>query len=263
MARQKSNMPPVLFNILADASLGLTGGLGDALGPARAETRSSRAWRRSIIADGSGGVGLLHRLEEWNWPVAVPDLCLSTGWTGLHIALRLPLQFGRSTMDLLDLAHMVIAVGYVLDCLAGLEAVVIGGAVGGSARRHPHRRREDRPALVRMRTAAIPSSSCPKDACRRLARMSGPRSSARKRRALISQTSRRNPPDRPKPRLASSRHRPAVQLAVHEEHRCPYCLEPVKRNDARGVVECQVCHTLHHKDCWDITGNCQVPHLNT
>jgi hypothetical protein len=37
----------------------------------------------------------------------------------------------------------------------------------------------------------------------------------------------------------------------------------VKRNDPRGVVECEVCHTLHHKDCWDITGACQVPHLNT
>jgi hypothetical protein len=29
------------------------------------------------------------------------------------------------------------------------------------------------------------------------------------------------------------------------------------------VVECDVCHALHHKDCWDITGFCQVPHLNS
>jgi hypothetical protein len=53
-----------------------------------------------------------------------------------------------------------------------------------------------------------------------------------------------------------------VQLALVEEHRCPYCLETVGRTDPRGVVECTVCHTLHHKDCWDITGTCQVPHLN-
>ncbi len=53
-----------------------------------------------------------------------------------------------------------------------------------------------------------------------------------------------------------------VQLALVEEHRCPYCLETVARADPRGVVECKVCHTLHHKDCWDITGSCQVPHLN-
>ena len=54
-----------------------------------------------------------------------------------------------------------------------------------------------------------------------------------------------------------------VSIAVVEEHRCPYCLEPVSRTDPRGVVECEVCHTLHHKDCWEITGVCQVPHYNS
>ncbi len=64
----------------------------------------------------------------------------------------------------------------------------------------------------------------------------------------------------PKRRRRSKKAR--VQLALVEEHRCPYCLENVTRTDPRGVVECTVCHTLHHKDCWDITGTCQVPHLN-
>jgi hypothetical protein len=68
------------------------------------------------------------------------------------------------------------------------------------------------------------------------------------------------------PVIAPKRHRRSrnarVQLALVEDHRCPYCLETVTRNDQRGVVECSVCHTLHHKDCWDITGTCQVPHLN-
>lgn len=59
------------------------------------------------------------------------------------------------------------------------------------------------------------------------------------------------------------RKKPRVQLAVVAEHRCPYCLDTVARSDPRGVKECPVCHTLHHKDCWDITGSCQVPHLNT
>lgn len=54
-----------------------------------------------------------------------------------------------------------------------------------------------------------------------------------------------------------------VQLALVGEHRCPYCLDTVARSDLRGVKECPVCRTLHHKDCWDITGSCQVPHLNT
>ena len=70
-------------------------------------------------------------------------------------------------------------------------------------------------------------------------------------------------PTRPKRRRSSLVHRPHVQLAVVEEHRCPYCLEPVKRSDPGGVIECEVCHTLHHADCWAITGVCQVPHLNT
>jgi ribosomal protein L37AE/L43A len=59
------------------------------------------------------------------------------------------------------------------------------------------------------------------------------------------------------------RKKARVQLAVVAEHRCPYCLDTVVRSDPRGVKECPVCHTLHHKDCWDITGSCQVPHLNT
>lgn len=69
--------------------------------------------------------------------------------------------------------------------------------------------------------------------------------------------------DAKSPRRTRSRRKANIQLAVVEEHRCPYCLDPVSRRDARGVKECDVCHTLHHADCWAITGFCQVPHLNT
>jgi hypothetical protein len=69
-------------------------------------------------------------------------------------------------------------------------------------------------------------------------------------------------PTRPRKQRRSHFHRPHVHLALVEEHRCPYCLEPVLRTDSRGVKECEVCHTLHHADCWAITGTCQVPHLN-
>jgi len=51
-----------------------------------------------------------------------------------------------------------------------------------------------------------------------------------------------------------------IQLSGQVEHRCPYCLEIVDPDDPRGVVECPICHTLHHADCWAITGTCQVPH---
>jgi hypothetical protein len=65
-----------------------------------------------------------------------------------------------------------------------------------------------------------------------------------------------------KSRLRRRLRRPAVQFASTEEHRCPYCLEIVQPNDPRGIVECKICHALHHADCWAITGTCQVPHLN-
>jgi hypothetical protein len=57
--------------------------------------------------------------------------------------------------------------------------------------------------------------------------------------------------------------KPMLQISAFEEHRCPYCLDEVKRNDPRGTKECEVCHSLHHADCWAITGMCQVPHLNS
>jgi ribosomal protein L37AE/L43A len=69
----------------------------------------------------------------------------------------------------------------------------------------------------------------------------------------------KQPASKPVIRKRSSKK---IVLAPVEQHRCPYCLEPVKRNDPRGVVECDVCHTLHHADCWAITGTCQVPHYN-
>jgi hypothetical protein len=64
-------------------------------------------------------------------------------------------------------------------------------------------------------------------------------------------------------RRKAAPRKPELQLSVYEEHRCPYCLEEVKRNDPRGVKECEICHTLHHADCWNVTGMCQIPHLNS
>jgi ribosomal protein L37AE/L43A len=94
-----------------------------------------------------------------------------------------------------------------------------------------------------------------------LAPSSSPRvRSSNGRRSGLIQPAKVAPAVAPKRRR---RKKSRVQLALVEEHRCPYCLENVTRADPRGVVECNVCHTLHHKDCWDITGSCQVPHLNT
>jgi hypothetical protein len=57
-------------------------------------------------------------------------------------------------------------------------------------------------------------------------------------------------------------HKEEVRFVGAEEHRCPYCLQPIVDKDPRGVVTCPVCHTRHHKDCWAITGMCQIPHLH-
>jgi hypothetical protein len=69
-----------------------------------------------------------------------------------------------------------------------------------------------------------------------------------------------HPTDSKRKRLFN--RKPKLQISHYEDHRCPFCLEEVKRNDPRGVKKCEICNTLHHADCWAITGNCQVPHLN-
>lgn len=65
----------------------------------------------------------------------------------------------------------------------------------------------------------------------------------------------------PLPRRHSTRkaHK-TVRLIGKEEMRCPYCLQIIEPHDPNGIVVCPICHTAHHKECWDITGSCQVPH---
>ena len=65
----------------------------------------------------------------------------------------------------------------------------------------------------------------------------------------------------PRPRRSKGRSVP-IRLVGTEEHRCPYCLEVVDPRDPAGVKVCEVCHSYHHKSCWDVTGTCQVPHLH-
>jgi ribosomal protein L37AE/L43A len=53
-----------------------------------------------------------------------------------------------------------------------------------------------------------------------------------------------------------------IHLTGAEKYKCPYCLQPIEARDPRGIVVCPICHTRHHKDCWDVTGMCQVPHYH-
>jgi hypothetical protein len=67
--------------------------------------------------------------------------------------------------------------------------------------------------------------------------------------------------NKPTKRVANTITGKAIRLVGMEEHRCPYCLELVEEQDPAGVVICQICHAYHHKNCWDVSGTCQVPHL--
>ena len=261
LSRQKSHVPLILFNILVDASLGLLIGFA---------TRWVLKDRHSLIQGLASTalclIGLTVVGYFTNWISGIGPLqagLVPVHWLDwAHLTLRLPLQFSRSSMDLLDLAHIVIAADTSWIALRVWKQTP---SMGGAQRPMPAPRVR-RPARSRPSSNAV-APSAPLEPIPAPTR-SGARSRVKRKKAGRAVISRPAPAIHPmrsrtQPIAKSSLHRrPAIHFAVHEEHRCPYCLEPVKRNDPRGVVECQVCHTLHHKDCWDITGNCQVPHLN-
>ena len=61
-------------------------------------------------------------------------------------------------------------------------------------------------------------------------------------------------------KLRLSKQLDSIKLVGEEVHNCPYCLEPVSKNDSRGLKNCPICKTWHHADCWNAAGECQVPH---
>ncbi|HEX7556637.1 MAG TPA: RING finger protein [Leptolinea sp.] len=63
----------------------------------------------------------------------------------------------------------------------------------------------------------------------------------------------------PRKRLARKSYR-SIRLVGKEELRCPYCLQLIDRKEQKSMVVCPICQSAHHKECWDITGSCQVPH---
>jgi hypothetical protein len=183
-----------------------------------------------------------------------------TGWrSGLG-----PLHFGRSEVDWYDLARLV------LGSLAAGLALAVGRrrvprivhppavtpprqAVRSGLRWRPAGRALK--GLLSRWTGAHPRPLRVNGRSGRTAGSSGaPRSGVALRPGATPKA-----PVKPK-RRGLIRRRPRVRLALVEEHRCPYCLDLVRRSDPRGVRECEVCHTMHHADCWAITGTCQVPH---
>ena len=255
--RQKNNFPLTLFNLLADISLGLLAGLG-----ARFVLRQRHWFIQASASAAMTVVGLIVLGYFTNWLVGIGPLQMGlvrVHWfDSIHVPLQLPLEFKRSQTDWLDLAYLVIGIDTSWIALRAWKQQFtdVVELPAQSSRRIQKQR-----ATQTISQPSSPLIRPPSPISRPLTR---PRIKRKKLIHPIISKPAFPPAVRPKSsRGWSLRGKPKIQLAVYEEHRCPYCLEPVKRDDPRGTVECEVCHTLHHKDCWDITGACQVPHLNT
>lgn len=160
------------------------------------------------------------------------------GWfTGWQIGLG-PLILGHASVDWYSLGQLLLGTGISLLALyawtPSAPVVVDPAPTPKSIDRSP--RRGPRPGKRLRRSSGSREQSSPAAVFKQSA---GP---IRKR---------------------SSHRKPRLQLSGEVEHRCPYCLELVDLDDPRGTVECKICHTLHHADCWAITGACQVPHYTT
>ncbi len=157
------------------------------------------------------------------------------GWfTGWQIGFG-PLKFGLPSVDWSSLGQLLLAAGVSLLTLY---------------------------AWTQPTPAPIQPAPAPKS----IKRPPRPRPELQKRRRPARSKSKTAPAAHPEPVVElkdkiNTQHKPQLQLSDEEEHRCPYCLELIEADDPRGTVECKICHTLHHADCWAITGACQVPHF--
>ena len=269
LSKQPTSLPPILFNVLADAGLGLFTGLAT-----RFALRGRGWFVQGVTAAAASllGLALLGFLTGWQHGIGpfIAGLVTVHWLDRWNIALQLPLDFRRGAMDMTDLMHAAIALDTSWIALRVWKRAPRPTSNPVPVASVPSVSPYDAPQPVRAHVTPVtpPIVTPPSTGSNARPRIKRRKSNTRplvSRSAPLIRPMRAKPAKPAKPRGAGSRRhtQPAVRLAVHEEHRCPYCLEPVKRNDPRGSVECQVCHTLHHKDCWDITGSCQVPHLNT
>jgi hypothetical protein len=222
--------PLPLFSFFADSTLAVVAGFGSRL------LLSQRNWFiRFVTATvmSVGGLAILGYFSDWK--IGIDVIALSRGF-----------------MSWEDLIHLVVG-------------ITVSWAALWAWYRPAPRDVETLETVEPSQSAVIvqPRSWLPRSRMRIGSGVdahsgNGSGSSVRARLKLVTKQ-----PTRPKKYRSSRVRRPHVQLALVEEHRCPYCLEPVLRTDTRGVKECDVCHSLHHADCWAITGTCQVPHLNT
>jgi hypothetical protein len=277
--RQEPDFPLLPSTFFADASLGLIAGFG-----ARIFLRNRDGFVRYLVAIliASIGMYMIGALTHWVLgfgPIRFeekfaeqlrevrfgPDVFNQIG--SLGIGSRVLFDF--SALDWADGVHLAISLGMTVLSLQAwrrtvtppvqvqepveLEPMPVSPPPAVRSRRS---RRTMPPSNGRAHVQRSGSGSA------RLRANSQPRVRSNNGARPSVRTGVKEPVVRPKKKRLFQR-KPKIQFALVEEHRCPYCLDPVSRNDPRGVKECEVCHTLHHADCWAITGVCQVPHLNT
>jgi len=276
--KQYNNLPLLLSTFFADTTLGLISGFGS-----RFVFHKKNLYTRSLVAILLTLIGMLMLGNLTHWVLGVGPITLDSKLTNqihritfernlfdqLH-ALKIDWHtlFNFSKLDWADSVHLALSMlmaGLALDAwtrtsspepieLAPLPMPV----VATPARRS---RRTASPSTERSRIH-LPESWFPylRPAPTPQRRT---RSSTRSRSSVQPEARFLKNPVVPPAKRKRSRRKPKIQFALVGDHRCPYCLDPVTHNDPRGVKECEVCHALHHADCWAITGVCQVPHLNT
>jgi hypothetical protein len=256
--RAKSGFSPMLQKLFSDLCMAVVAGFGS-----RLIIRNQPGFVRGVAAMASYVIGLLLLgfLSKWKYGMGpIVFWSRDVNWDGLA-------QFGLGLVLFL----------LVFRAWSKADSVALDSAVR-SPKRAPNifvrnkkaraRASQSSNARIGFSKLSMPSFSWPRFGTPAKRPTGNSRSKAGSK-ARVNYRSKDQPPTLSLSRPSSGkqrnlfRKRPHVQLALVEDHRCPYCLEEVQRTDPRGVVECEVCHALHHKDCWEITGTCQVPHLNT
>ena len=109
LSRQRHSVPLILFNVLADTSLGLLAGFA---------TRLALRGRHGLIqalastAFSLIGLGVLGYFSGWRSGIGPfePGLVRVDWLDALHIPLHLPLEFGRGAMNMIDLVNAVVTI---------------------------------------------------------------------------------------------------------------------------------------------------------
>ena len=284
--KKDANFPLLLSTFFADASLGLIAGFGSRI------LLSKRDWFvRFLVAMSVAVLGMIMIGSLTNWVLGIGPIKLEKKFAeqvqeinfNQNVLEQISLlQIGArplldvSKMDWADPIHLGLTILMMLLSLHAwryptstivaqpVEVVEVAPLPAPSLRTTTRSRRGRRTTSASNGRARVQRTA------NALTHMSpsplpqpGTRSNNGSRSTVLREAKKvKDLAVRPKPKRKRSRRKPHIQFALVEEHRCPYCLDTVSRTDPRGVEECAVCHTLHHADCWAITGVCQVPHLN-